>query len=427
MANKLTDLNIVEAAHHKDLFASWFKKRFFQADGSWDRWFSFLRVLFGHELTDADVALFQECTGRTDKPNAGFTEAWLVCGRRAGKSFVISLVAVFLACFIDWRPYLQHGERGTIAICAVDRAQCQSIFRYIVKMIEGVKVLRPLVARQTNELIELSNGINIEIATASFKAIRSRSIVAALCDEIAFWSDEGSNPDIEVLRAIRPAMGMVPGSMLLCASSPYARRGALWDAYSEDFGKNGTDVLVWRAPTRTMNPTFPQRTIDRAYVKDPADAAAEYGAEFRTDVETFISREVVDRCIVPGRYELPPSGHTYFAFCDPSGGSSDSMTMAIAHAENGMAVLDLVREVKPPFSPDEVVKQFVETMKAYGISKVVGDNYAAMWPKERFSVHGVPLREVRAEQKRIVFGDASDVEQRHRTASRRQDRQVATA
>jgi hypothetical protein len=387
--NSLTEMTLLDAIEHKALFAPWFKKRFFQQDQTWDRWLSFLRVLFGHDLTEADVELFKECTGRTDRPGGGFSEAWLICGRRAGKSFIISLIAVYLACFFDWGQYLQLGERGTIAIMAKDRTQCGTIFNYITKLLRGVRVLEPLIQRETNELIELTNGVNIEITTASFRTIRSRSIIAALCDELAFWSDEGSNPDVEVLRAIRPGMGLIPGAMLLCASSPYARRGALWDAYSQDFGKDGSDVLVWKAPTRTMNPTFPQRTIDRAYQKDPSDAAAEYGAEFRTDVETFIAREVVEHCIIPGRYELPPQeGVKYHAFTDPSGGSSDSMTLAIAHVENGVSVLDLVREAKPPFSPDDVAKEFMETMKAYGITKVVGDNYAGLWPKERFSVHG---------------------------------------
>ena len=129
MANKtkLTDLDIINAIERADLFAPWFKKRFFQKEGTWDRWFSFLRVLFGLRLGEQDIELFRQCTGRSDVPDSGFTEAWLVCGRRAGKSFIISLVAVFLACFVDWRPYLQHGERGTIAILGKDRAQCQTI------------------------------------------------------------------------------------------------------------------------------------------------------------------------------------------------------------------------------------------------------------------------------------------------------------
>jgi hypothetical protein len=61
--------------------------------------------------------------------------------------------------------------------------------------LSDVAILAPLIQRQTAELIELSNGVNIEISTASFRTIRGRTICAALCDELAFWSDEGSNPD----------------------------------------------------------------------------------------------------------------------------------------------------------------------------------------------------------------------------------------
>jgi hypothetical protein len=35
-------------------------------------------------------------------PSDGVTEAWLICGRRAGKSFVLALIAVYLAIFRDW-------------------------------------------------------------------------------------------------------------------------------------------------------------------------------------------------------------------------------------------------------------------------------------------------------------------------------------
>ena len=376
--SKLTDLNIIEAAQHKDLFGPWFKKRFFQKEGSWDRWFSFLRVLFGHELSEADLDLYHRCSGRTDVPEGGFAEAWLICGRRAGKSFVIALVATFLACFKDWRPFLQHGERGTIAILAVDRAQCQTIFRYIVKMIEGVKVLRPLITRQTDELIELSNNITIEISTASYRTIWSRTVIAGLCDEIAFWSSEGTNPDGAVLSALRPGMGTIPGAMLLCASSPYARKGALYDHYTRYHGKNGADVLVWQSPTTTMNPTFSQRIVDEAMVKDPADASAEYLAMFRSDLENFVDRDLVESLVVRDRRELAPvQGVEYFGFVDPAGGSGgDSMTLGIAHKESsGYVVLDCIREAKPPFSPHEVVRDLIPVLELRSFS----GNWRRLW------------------------------------------------
>jgi hypothetical protein len=113
-------------------------------------------------------------------------------------------------------------------------------------------------------------------------------------------------------------------------------------------------------------------------------------AEFRTDVESFVSREVVDAAVILGRHELPRiDGVAPVAFCDPSGGSSDSMTLAIAHMEGERVVLDLVRERKPPFSPDDVAKEFADTIKSYGIASVRGDRYGGMWPRERFAVHGI--------------------------------------
>lgn len=143
-------------------------------------------------------------------------------------------------------------------------------------------------------------------------------------------------------------------------------------------------------PKRRMNSSVPQSIIDDAMELDPASAAAEYMAEFRTDVETYIAREVVDAAIAPGRHELPPlSGITYVAFTDPSGGSSDSFTLAVAHRDkDGRAVLDAVRERRPPFSPDGVIQEFSELLKTYRIHKVVGDRYAGEFPRERFRVHG---------------------------------------
>src|SRR6202008_4393162 len=127
-----------------------------------------------------------------------------------------------------------------------------------------------------------------------------------------------------------------------------------------------------------------------AYEDDPAAAAAEYGAEFKDDIVDFVPRETVDACTVPGRQELlPQSGIIYRAFVDPSGGSSDSMTLAIAHAKADTAVLDCVREVRPPFSPEQVVADFAALLKSYGVHEVTGDRYAGEWPRERFRAHGI--------------------------------------
>src|SRR5262249_62153464 len=56
-----------------------------------------------------------------------------------------------------------------------------------------------------------------------------------------------------------------------------------------------------------------------------------------------------------------------------------------AHRDkDGKGILDVIREVPAPFSPESVVAQFVQVMKCYQIRKVVGDRYAGEWPRERF-------------------------------------------
>src|SRR6185369_13989238 len=137
--------------------------------------------------------------------------------------------------------------------------------------------------------------VTIEVGTASHRSTRGYTYAAVLCDEMAFWrTDDSAEPDYAILDAVRPGMATIPGAMLLCASSPYARRGALWDAWRRWFGKADAPALVWQASTREMNPTVPQRLIDEAIERDPASAAAEYGAQFRADIASFVSRDAVE-------------------------------------------------------------------------------------------------------------------------------------
>jgi hypothetical protein len=130
-----------------------------------------------------------------------------------------------------------------------------------------------------------------------------------------------------------------------------------------------------------------QQLIAEQMADDPEGARAEWEAEFRSDVGDFVRREVVEACVVPGVYERPPESAyrgRYCAFVDPSGGSNDSMTIAISHREGEVACIDAVRERRPPFSPEQVVVEFAQLLQGYGVHRVVGDKYGGEWPRERF-------------------------------------------
>jgi hypothetical protein len=378
-------MTLLEAMDDPKLFAPWFK----DVD-TWLAWRAFLAALFGLPMTDEQLSLFKQCTARENVPSSPSKEAWLIIGRRGGKSFMMALCAVFLAAFRDYRPFLAPGERATILVIAADRKQARVIMRYINGLLTGVPMLKRMIEREAQESLDLNNSTTIEVATANFRTVRGYTLAAALCDEIAFWrSEDSASPDKEVLDALRPATLTIPNAVLLCASSPYSRRGVLWDARQRHYGHEGAP-LVWQAATRTMNPSVPQSEIDSKYEDDPAVAAAEYGAEFRADIEAFLSREAVTGCIQDGVKERPPQRQwRYIAFTDPSGGSADSMTLAIAHREGVTAILDAIREVRPPFSPEAVVEEFAELMRRYRISKVFGDRYGGEWVASAFRKAGI--------------------------------------
>jgi hypothetical protein len=394
---------ILEAMDHPDIWRKWFRDK-----PSWAAWRSFQAAMDGLPLSETELETFRRHTGRSAPRKGGYNEALIVVGRRGGKSLQLSVKAVHVAVFRDWRPYLAPGERAFVVVIAADRRQARTIMGYVRALLKETPALAVLVEKDNAEDIELSNGITIEVATCSYRTIRGRTIVAGLCDEAAFWSDpDGANPDYEVLNALRPAMATVPGAVLLIASSPYARRGIVWDGHKEHHGKDESSVLAWQAATEDMNPSERLRgVIAAAYERDPISAAAEYGGEFRTDVDRFLSREVVDAAVALDRHELARvEGMRYFGFVDPSGGSHDAMTLAIAHREpDGRILLDAIRERRPPFSPETVVAEFAALLKSYGLATVTGDRYGGEWPRERFTDHGIQYRASVPSKSEIYLG-----------------------
>lgn len=386
----MTVPTILEAMDHPEFFGSHFK------GDSWRFWRMFLAALFALPMDDEQLALYRHHTGRTTPPVTPFKEAELVVGRRGGKSRILALLGTYLATFFDYTPYLAAGELATIAIIAADRKQARSIFRYVKGFLGAAPVLAAMMQDENAEVITLNNRVLIEIHTASFRVTRGYTFAAVLADETAYFRDEtGANPDTEIFRALRPGLSTLPTALMLNASSPYRRAGLLWTTYQRHYAKDNARVLVVKASTSEANPKIDPAIIAEAYEDDPESAASEYGAEFRSDIADFVSRAIVEACTEPGCHERPhvSSAGQYVAFIDAAGGSgTDSMTLAIAHNEKDAGpVLDLVRERRPPFSPDAVVMEFATALKAYGLHKAESDKWGGDWVGEAFRKQGVTV------------------------------------
>jgi len=366
----------------------------FKPAESWRPSVTQMRAAFALPPDEYDLDLFRRCAGPRPWPTRPVRTLVDTSGRRSGKSQRSAAMAVW-AAIQDYSEILSAGERGVVVVIAGDRPQARIIMNYI-KAILALPLLAPLVERQLEESVHLTSGIVIEVHTSNYRTVRGYTVVFAALDEIAFWrSDQDSaNPDTEIVAAIKPAMSTVRNAMLIASSTPYWRRGWLWEQYDRYFAKDRDDVLVWQAPTTVMNPSFDPAIVEQALREDEPRARAEYLAEFRTDVEAFVSFEVVRGCIVPHRTELPPvRGTSYAAFTDPSGGSADSWTLCIGHrTRDERIVVDALRERRAPFVPSEICSEFSALLAAYHCTEVSGDRYAGEWPREQFRAHGITYR-----------------------------------
>lgn len=350
-----------------------------------------MRVLLlasqGEDLTPGELALYRTLTERERSPAEPVREGHIIAGRRAGKSYSIAALTVYLSALCDWRACLSPGEKGRVLILAGSVDQAMTLFSYVAGAFEESPVLAKMVRKRTKLTMTLENGVIIDVRAADFRRVRGMTLIACLCDEIAFWRDQDTavNPAIEVIRAVRPMLSSTRGQ-LFTISSPYARFGFQYETYRRHYGPDGhAAIMVAKGPTRLFNATIPQEDVDLAMQEDPEAARSEWYGEFRDDVAAFISSEAWDACVVPNRRELMRADRTtYHGFCDPSGGRGDSFTMSIAHTEGKRVIVDLLREWRPPFDPYTVVAEIAEVIKAYGIQSVVGDNYAAEWASGAF-------------------------------------------
>lgn len=387
-------MTILDAMSDRNLFGRWFSGR------SWDAWRVFLAALFGLPMTAEQLAVYQRHTGRTT-PTGPHREAWVIAGRRAGKSRIAALVAVYLATMKDWSAHLAPGEVPTIMVLAASRAQARVIFRYARALIVNVPALRPLLPPdgETKESLTLTNGAVIEVHAVSQARSRGYTLAAVLADECCFWAEgpDGENA-ADTIAALRPALSTLPGAMLLAISSPWAKRGIAYTQTVKHHANEGSPVLSWVSDTVSLNPKFDAQTIADAMEADPISARTEYGwAAWRDDVSSFLSREQLFATVVDGRTALPPeTGRQYVAGFDAAAGSGkDSATLAVAHAEDGRAVLDLVVERRPPFSPPSVTAEFAAILHEYGVRTIEADRFGGDWVTSAFAKHHVTVEHCR--------------------------------
>lgn len=389
-------MNIIEAIRDKELF-----RPYLAGDESslttWRPWLVALRAIYGLRITSKfGRKLIRKCTGRDPDrlPKNGFQTALLLTGRRSGKSRIAAVIGGYSAGLAGLESKLAVGEMGLVSIISPSKNQSRIVHSYM-RSLFATPMLKHEVMSDVKHLgFELRNGNRIELLAGDFRKIRGFSQVATILDEVCFLgvdSDEIKvRSDVEIVRAIQPALATT-GGKLIAISSPYAKRGWAYQQFIKHWGNDKSNVLVWRAPSRTMNSTLSQKIIDRAMAEDMAAAKSEYYAQFRDDISAFISRELVDALVVKGRTEnLPRRSIQYSAFVDMSGGRHDGSALAIASKSQRKIVIDLARLWRSPLlNPYQIIAEMASILHHWGIAHVTGDAFGADFVSSAFAEHGI--------------------------------------
>jgi hypothetical protein len=373
---------------------------------SWANWRIVLKATFGEPMTEVERDQFRILAAR-EPPPGRVREAFFAIGRRGGKDSVASLVALHAAVFGDFQRYLRPGERPVILCLAASKDQATGILSYISGYFDRVPMLAPLVQRMSDESISLTTGSDIIVTANSFRSIRGRTVAVAIFNEIAFWRDDRyANPDTETYSAVLPSLVTLrkAGSILIGISSVYRRLGLLYDKITAHAGKNDPHVLAIRAPSVTFNPTIDQADIDLDTALDPEKAAAEWQSVWRTDINTFVDRTLVESLVDRGVRERPYDRtiSSYTGFADEAGGGAggDSSTLSIVHqGRDGQVVQDLMRIWRAPFVPAAVVEEKAALLRSYGLGQVTMDHWAGGLPPSLYAAQGIRTEPAAAKSK----------------------------
>ena len=219
----------------------------------------------------------------------------VVAGVRGGKSLLASCAAVRSCLDADLSGLKPHEiPRFAIVAPSVDNA------RVVFQHLTGSVMASPRLSRMVvgkSATIDVADGgrakptvdtlvlrrpdgrvLEIVVVAAGRGGItlRSRWLVGFVFDECALFGSEiaGAAVNAEsLLHAAEPRL--LPGAQGWLISSPYGPQGLLYEMYKEHFGNPG-EVLVCHAPTRALNPSYPEAKIEALRRRRPDVAAREH-------------------------------------------------------------------------------------------------------------------------------------------------------
>jgi hypothetical protein len=324
-----------------------------------------------------------------------------VCGARGGKSRVLcGTYALWRALTADLSS-LAPGELATALIVAPDLRLARQVLRYALGAARSAPAIAKLIESKTNDSFTLrrsdGHAVSIEAlpATRGGSALRGRSLVCAAMDESAFFRDESAAVnDAEIFRAIAPRV--LPGGLVVIASTPWAEAGLLWKEFTYNHGSPRT-ALSAHAPTLVLNPSQRnQEAVAREQERDPDNAEREFGAAFMgAGAGLFFDGTTIDAAVDDSLSPRPAlSSRADGAIGGDLGLVRDaSAFVAVHHDPDGTLIVAEVLELKPskgkPLKLSEVCASASELAKRHGRKHIRTDHHLIEAAREHMKSVGL--------------------------------------
>lgn len=388
-----------------------------------------------------------------------FQELVLILGRRSGKSFITSVMALYeLYKLLSMKhPQSRYGllefdEIYILNVASNEDTAKTAVFSKIKSTVNASPFFQPYIGKDIDlemrfltehDLAEskrrVERGLNpfvgsiiMRCGTSNAAGLVGKTCWCIIMDEVVAMAGEkpdGGN-DFVLYEDLKPSVSTFgDDSKFILLSQPKGPVGLMYDLYVNRMTDNTT--LILKLPTWISNPKIDIFWLDKERAKDPKTYNMQYGAEFGAASETpFLPEELIERAFANStklmRTESKALFFDYFCHVDPAR-TSDYYALCIAHLEPSgrrnplgkemkKAVIDHMHFWAPlgknqPVSPEDVEKYIVDLHARFKFKQVSFDQWHSQSTIVNLQQRGIPsiIKTFNKDYKEKIYGNLYDL------------------
>ncbi len=327
--------------------------------------------------------------------------AVLRIGRRGGKGRMASIIAAFEAT-ANADAHLAAvpaGEQVAIVVIGTSQRQARIVHKYIAGFLQAPE-LAPLVVKDGEDEIVLSNGIVVLTLPCHAASVRGYAAAIVIFDEMAWYQGRDGSPldPKELWDGLVPATAQFPAGKVLVLSTPRWAAGFFPDLCARARSGQFADWREWHASTAEMNPRISDSFLEQEQTADPASYRREYLALFDSGIGAVFSAETVRDAVSHGLVEVPPvAGLRGYLITVDAAFVGDRFVGMVGHAEAERVLVDVIRGWRgsrgQPVQLEPTLDEIAALSVAYGKAPVVIDQYSAEPIRQALARKGVRVIE----------------------------------